>query len=152
MAIHPTLSESCLKNSIKKFFIDNIAIPESISINFDVIYVQPEDVNGDLDQWLSVKFGNIEGGTLSRSHIIVHFFTRKDTEGVDLSLLRDMIVDKITDLNASDGLVRIPFYDLTWNQIGSILPIVLSDSEKPEVLKDGTKWNWIRINLCWGAK
>lgn len=152
MALDPTLSESCLKNSIKKFFVDNVQTAEGIDIDFDVQYVQPEDVSVAVDKWMSVKFGNIEGGTLSRSHIIIYIFTRKDTEGVDLSILRDMIVDKVTDLNATDGLVRIPFYDLTWNQIGSILPSVSVEADEAGVLKDGTKWKWMRLNLCWGAK
>ncbi|RKX87432.1 MAG: hypothetical protein DRP58_02785 [Spirochaetes bacterium] len=152
MALDPTLSEACLKNSIKKFFVDNIFTAEGIDIDFDVQYVQPEEIGVEVDKWISIKFGNIEGGTLSRSHIIVYFFTRSDSEGVDLSILRDMILDKVTDLNATDGHTRIPLFDLTWNQIGGMIPTLSVESDEAGILKDGTNFKWMRINLAWGAK
>lgn len=152
MTLDPTLSEACLKNSIKKFFVDNIFTAEGIDIDFDVQYVMPEDVGGEVDKWISIKFGAIEGGTLSRSHIIVNLFTREDTEGTDLAILRDTVLEKITDLNATDGRVRITLYDLTWNPIGGIIPSLTLESDEAGVLKDGTKWKWLRIDLKWGAR
>lgn len=152
MALDPTLSESCFKNSIKKFFVDTIQTGEDISIDFDVQYVIPEDTGVDLKQWVSVKFGNIIGGTVSRSHIIVYLFTRGDSEGVDLSLMRDTILDKLIDLNMTDGKARIPFYDLSWSVIGAMLPTVQSESDDVGILKDTTKYKWVRVDLAWGSK
>lgn len=150
--LDPTLSEACLKNSIKKFFVDNIFTAEGIDIDFDVQYVMPEDVSGEVNKWISIKFGAIEGGTLSRSHIIVNLFTREDTEGVDLAILRDIVLEKITDLNTTDGRVRITLYDLNWNIIGGIIPSLILESDEAGVLKDGTKWKWLRIDLAWGSR
>ena len=150
--IDPTLSESCLKNSIKKFFVDSLVTGEGIHLDFDVQYVQPEDVGVDIEKWISIKFGTIEGGNLAKSHLIVYLFTRKDAEGVDLSLLRDIVLDKITDLDATDGTVKIPFYNSSWVQIGGIVPILSIEMDEPSRLGDGTKYKWMRINLHWGAK
>jgi hypothetical protein len=152
MAIDPSLSETCLKNSIKKFFVDNIFTAESIDIDFDVQYVLPKLADIKVDKWISVKFGSINGGTLSKSHVILHLFTRKDTEGIDLSAMRDIIVGKLFDETATDGVVRIPFYDLLWNQVGGIMTRISSEAEEPMVLEDDTKYKWIRVELSWGAK
>jgi len=152
MVLDPTLSESCFKNSIKKFFVDNIFTAEGIDINFDVQYVQPEDTGIEASKWISIKFGKIIGGTLSSAHIIVYLFSREDTEGVDLSILRDTIMDKIIDLNATDGKVRIPLYDLSWNEVGGMIPFLTLESDEPGVTKDDTKFKWMRIDLKWGSK
>lgn len=150
--LDPTLSESCLKNSIKKFFVDNIYTVEGIHLDFDVQYVMPEDTGIEANKWISIKFGKIEGGTLSRAHIIVYLFTREDLEGVDLSILRDIVMDKIIDLEATDGAKRIPYYDSSWLQIGAMIPSLTLEQDEPGIFDDGTKFKWMRIDLAWGAK
>ena len=150
--LDPTLSESCFKNSIKKFFVDNIFIAEGIDIDFDVQYVLPEDMGIGVDKWIAIKFGNININTLSKAHILVYLFTRKDSEGVDLSVLRDTILDKLINLTATDGVVRIPLYDLSWTQVGAIIPHLYLESGEPEVMKDDTRYKWMRIELYWGTK
>lgn len=152
MTLHATLSESCLKYSIKRYFVDNLYTAENIELDFDVKYVDPKDISPTNTKWVSIKFGAIEGGTLSRSHIIVYVCTRKDNEGVDLSNLRDIVMDKIIDENQTDGIKRIPYYDSTPTQIGAMLPILTLEQEEPGVLDDGTKFKWMRIDLHWGAK
>lgn len=152
MAMHPTLSETCFKNSIKKFFVDSLQTVDGISVDFDVQYVNPESSGIELDRWISIKFGNIEGGTLSRAHVIIYLFTRRDSEGIDLSILRDTILEKLIDLDMTDGKARIPLYDLTWAEIGAMIPTVNLESEEPGILKDTTNYKWVRVDLAWGAK
>ena len=152
MAIDPTMSESCYKKSLKKFFIDNLYTSEGIDVDFDIQYVMPKDAGLPVKKWVSIKVGAIEGGTLSRGHVILYLFTREDNEGVDLSELRDIILEKITDTNATDGVVRIPFYDQSWNQVGAMVPALTVESREPEYLEDGTKVKWMRIDLSWGSR
>ena len=156
MALDPTARESNFRDSIIKFFVDNIETA-SIPVVFDKGLAQPV-IQGQpitIDKWVNVNFGDMDVGTLSYAIVDVVCSSRKDDEGFKLAQLRDTVMGYLTDTTTTDGMKRIPLYrsyaSQAWELIGALLIVEVIESQQ-FVAKDETKFKTMSLDLRWSAK
>jgi hypothetical protein len=154
VALDPTAREANIKDSIKKFFVDNIYTAEGVELLFDKSLTTPKVQGREVDRWVAVAVGGIEPDTLSTCSVTIFCCSKMDSEGFKLSQLRDKVMGYLVDSAQPDGAKRIPFYRShateAWTSLGNMLVIV--DSESPAFeADDGTKFKTIEIRLRWGA-
>jgi len=147
MALDPTARKSNVKDSIKKFFIDNLSTIEGVTVSFDTsartpkLYGQPKEVI----QWISVDMGSITISDWSNFMLLIYCCTRKDYEGFKLAQLRDKVLGYLTP--SSQGVVagggKIPFYrsysDQNWTIIGGLVVLDIMESDEMQA-PDETKY------------
>jgi len=154
MALSPTTKESDFKNSIKKYFLDNLETTESLKVFFEELEEVPLDVSGNpYNKWVIIVFGRRDLGAVSAQQISIDMYTREDREGDDLAALSDTIMNYIIDENSTNGLVSIPFYDTsgTWAQVGGIIPYLQPSLGSMES-EDGVQFKAINLLCKWGGK
>lgn len=157
MALDPSSREANVRDSIKKYFVDNLYKTESIELTFDIGLDTPhiQDPNSPIDKWVSVNFGEFNFDNLSEYNLQVFCCSRNDPEGFKLAQLRDKVMGYLTDGTKTDGLARISFYrsyaSQAWELLGALLVFVEQES-KQMIGPDGTKYKLIPVTLKWGAK
>lgn len=149
--LDPTLQETLLKRSVRKYFVDNIATAKGKLVFFDRTYFIPKVGTADATDWFMFHFGKIDIDILSRCVLQIYCFSRKDADGELLSELVDIVKDVLFDHDATDGLKKIPYYDGAGNIVTGIVPMVQTIFEE-EVGADGTKFKVISVRLNWGTK
>ena len=155
MALDPTARESNLRDSIKKFFVDNIARGESIPITFDRGLVNPRLQGQVTKKWVSLIFGPMERGYLSSAFLQIYICTREDNEGFKLAQLGDKVMGILHDSNHTDGMARIPFYrsleNEPWELIGAIVVQEVIEGGSFDI-EDETKVKLLTARLRWASK
>lgn len=125
MTLNATARESNLRDSLKKFFVDNIETAEGVAVTFDKALSIPNIQGKEVDKWVSITFGPISFDTMSDVIIEIYCCTRRDNEGYKLSQLRDKVVGYLIDYTKPDGKARIEFYQSSysgaWTSIGKLL-------------------------------
>jgi hypothetical protein len=156
MALDPTAREANVRDSVKKFFVDNIKRIEDIELSFDVDLSTPQiQSNITIDKWVMVQFSGFYFDNLSEYELSVFCCTRNDPEGFKLAQLRDKVMGYLTDGTKDDGLRRISFYRSYANQVWDLLGALLVFVERETgsmIAPDGTKFKMIPVTLKWGAK
>ena len=158
MALDPTARESNYRDSIKKFFVDNIKVASGIPLLFDPNISTPRLIghsNQNVDRWVAVHFGSLSMGYMSEGILDVYCCTRRDNEGFKLAQLRDTVVGYLTDTDSTDGMKRITLYrsyaDQAWDVLGAIL--VQDISESPQMKEeDDTKYKVLTVRLRFASK
>ena len=151
MALDPTLQESLYKLSIRKYFVDNLVTARGVYISFDKVYSIPV-VNGlEMTNWIVFHFGPTKMDILSNALLFAYCFSRKDPDNVNLSVLRDKLMDTLFDHTATDGLQKIPYLNDARVKIGGIVPLVVNESEI-ELGADGSNVKTVSIRMNWGTK
>lgn len=158
MSLDPTARSSNLKDSIKKYFVDNIYTTEGIEIGFDKSMARPK-IQGqpvEVEKWVVVNSGYIDPmGTLSEHQIDVICCSRKDNEGYKLAQLRDTVMGYLTDNTQTDTMRRIPFYrsyaSQAWTLLGALLVTEIIESPRNDA-EDETKFIILTTTLRWAAK
>lgn len=157
MALDPTSREANVRDSVKKFFVDNLYRVEGVELTFDIGLTTPkiQGQNLDLDRWVAIQFGGIASDTMSAVELEIFCCSRNDPEGFKLAQLRDKVVGYLTDGAKPDGLRRITLYrsyaDQPWESIGTM--VVLLDADSPQLIgPDGTKFKEVPCRLVWGSK
>lgn len=125
MALNATAREANIRDSVKKFFVDNITTVEGVPVTFDRSLASP-DLQGKLaTRWVSIRFGEMEIGTMSKIVIEIYVCTRQDNEGFKLAQLKDKVLGYLCSELATDGFGRIPFYQShatnAWTLLGGIV-------------------------------
>jgi len=157
MALDPSARESNVRDSIKKYFVDNLYRIEAVEITFDTMLDTPkvQNPNSPIDKWVSINFGSFNFDNMSDHELSIFCCVRKDPEGFVLTQLRDKVVGYLTDSTKTDGLARIPFYrsyaDRAWELLGALLVYIETETGQM-VAPDGTKFKMIPVTLKWGAK
>jgi len=155
MALDPTARESNVRDSLKKFFVDNLYKTEGIELLFDRQLATPDVKSKELNKWVSINFGNINPLALSSIYLYFYLCTRQDGEGYQLSQLRDKVMGYLTDSTMTDGIKRIPFYKTNvnpWEPLESTL-LVNNIEEDAQILSpDGTKYKRLIVTIIWVAK
>jgi hypothetical protein len=146
MALDSSAKESNLRDSLKKFFVDNIETAEGISVMFDRGLNAPNIQGKVAEKWISINMGPVILATMSDILIDIYLCTRKDNEGYKLSQLRDKVLAILVDDSMDDGKKRITFYKSyaaqAWEEIGKLLvwdiipsgDMVASDETKFKIL------------------
>lgn len=157
MVLDPTAREANVRDSVKKYFVDNLARAENIPLTFDRGLSSPQ-IQGDaqsVDKWVSVNFGFLDPDTLSSMLLTIYCCTRFDAEGFRLAQLRDKVMGYLTDADQTDGRRRITFYRSyesgAWDVIGGLVVQLDPESEQFEA-DDGTKYKMLNARLKWGSK
>jgi hypothetical protein len=155
MSLDPTVREANLRDSVKKYFVDNLLTTENVQVMFDRGLSTPKVQGTDVDRWVAITFGTIEIGTLSSAILTIFCCSKMDSEGFKLAQLRDKVMGYLVDGTKSDGLARITLYRShptdAWVNIGGIIIIVESESPNMEA-DDGSKIKAITVTLRWGSK
>lgn len=152
MALDPTARRSNIKDSIKKWMIDNIATTSGIPVTFDKALNSPNIQGKTVKKWVSVQLGDMRMDVLSDILIQVYCCTREDNEGFILAQLCDTVVGYFSvDPTATyDGMKRIPFYQShpidPWTEIGGIVVTDILESAELEA-PDETKFKVLTIQL-----
>jgi len=152
-----TAKESNLRDSIKKYFVDNLYTTEGVNVSFDRYLSTPNVQTKATDRWVTVNFGNMSMSDLSQYTLAIYCCTRADGEGFKLAQLRDKVFKYLVDTAMPDGMARIPFYrsraDGAWTLLdGGIVvqgPVIESAQYEAD---DGTKFKILDIRLRFGSK
>ena len=155
MALDPTARESNYRDSLKKFFVDNIYTTEGVELSFDKGITNPKAQGTEVQKWVSVDFGELIMDTLSTGFIRVYCCTKKDNEGFKLAQLRDTVYTYLTDADQPDGTRRITHYRSravgSWTAIGSIAVYINNESSQMTA-SDETKFKYFEVMLKFGSK
>ena len=150
-----TARESNFRDSIKKYFVDNISRIEGLALLFDEYLSTPKVQGTEVDKWVAVMVGEIDLGTLSDITIEIYCCTKKDSEGFKLAQLRDKVVGYLVDTSQTDCTARIILYRSSateaWENIGSMLVKIDSESRQMEA-EDNSKFKVITARLLWASK
>ena len=156
MVLDPTARTANIKDSIKKYFVDNIFRTSGIALTFDKALSVPK-LQGQTpaDRWVSIRIEELDLETLSSQDISVYCCTRKDPEGFRLAQTIDTVMGYLTDSSQTDGFRRIPFYrsyeSQAWVLLGALL-VTKHDMSGELEGPDETKFRIITIRLQFPAK
>ena len=152
MVLEASAREANVRDSVKKFFVDNVPTSSGIALSFDKGMATPR-LQGQpiaITRWVSVNFGYMDFGTLSDIQLRVFCCTRQDNEGFRLAQLRDTVMGYLTDIDQTDGMCRIDFYrsyqNQAWELIGALLVQDVSESGQFEA-DDETKYKILNVRL-----
>ncbi len=158
MALHATAREANVRDSVKKFFVDNLKTIEGITVSFDKGLHSPSTQGQpiNVDRWVNVDFGAMILGSLSRMFIEVICCTRNDSEGFKLAQLKDKVIGYLIDSTTYANVgTRIPLYrsyqSQAWVQVGTMVVSNVSESASLATV-DETKFKTITMTLSWGTK
>ena len=141
MALDPTALEANVRDSLKRYFVENIATTEGIPITFDRGLAPPTSQGIEADKWVAVMIGLLERDTLSYLLVDVFCCTRQDNEGFALARICDTVMGYLTDPDIPPK--RIPFYqsypDKDWELIGALCVTGIKETTVSPPLADDTK-------------
>lgn len=152
--IDSTAKQNNVETSVKKFFIDNLHTAEGIELVFDTSLSDPPTVDNQLvTKWVTISFGNSEYDDLSHLNFDLYCCTRKDPEGHKLSLLRDTVMNYLTNPDGEVSNMRtIPFYEVsTWTLIGGIVISSIQETGKI-VAVDGSQYKIMTCGCHFASK
>jgi hypothetical protein len=156
MAIDATARESNLKDSVKKYFVDNIERAEGIPVTFDKSLSTPKIQGTEVEKWVSIIFGEIDLDSISSFSVTLFCCTKKDSEGFKLAQVRDRVMGYLLDSTQTDGMARIPLYRSSateaWALIGGM--VIQLDGPESAVMEadDDSKIKTITIQIRWGTQ
>lgn len=156
MALDPTAREANFRDSIKKYFVDNLETIDGIPLTFDKALSSPNIQGKTVHKWVTILFGSAHIDTMSEIYFRIFCCTRQDNEGFKLAQLKDTVMGYLTnDGSVGDGQVRIPFYrsyaNQAWSLLGSLLVIDVMDSDQLEA-PDETKYKILTVRLKTASK
>ena len=158
MALDSTARESNVRDSIKKYFVDNLHTTEGIHVSFDRFVDAAELLNTsppNITRWVTVVFGAMERDVMGSIFLDVYCCTRQDAEGFRLAQLCDTVLGYLTDEDTTDTMKRIPLYRSRasgpWSKIGDLLVHEIIESQEM-VAPDKSKYKLITVVLRWSAK
>lgn len=153
MTLDATAREANLKDSVKKYIIDNLG--SYCPITFDRSLEAPRLQGRAVTKWISVLFGYINREYMSEAMIDIYCATRQDNEGFKNAQLCDNVMGVLTDTTYPHGMAMIPFYQShptdPWTLIGGIL---VQDVRESRVMttEDETKYKILTARLRFASK
>jgi hypothetical protein len=153
MNLNPLSREANAKTSVKKYFIDALGS----SVTFDTSLASPDlRVQGisAVQQWYNIEFGEFGRSELNEYLFDAYMLSRQDPEGVKLAEITDVMMDLLVDSTKTDGMKRIPLYDISltpWSQIASMVVQDIWDAPILDTVEDETKIKILSVRLRWGA-
>lgn len=151
MAIDPTTNESFIRESIKKYLIDELVTARSEEVTFDASLAEPNLADVTTNQWVAAHFGPMHRIGLADFELALYVCTRGDNEGIRLAALSDVVFDIMTDMTKSDGKRRLDLYDPSdWSIQGSLLVKEISETAQMDA-PDETKFKVLSCRIVWVA-
>jgi len=143
MTLDPTARRANFKDSLKKFFVEELETGKGVELMFDKSLSTPDLINKDVNRWVNVDLGDIDRSYMSQIHIDIYCCTRKDPEGFRLAQLTDTVMELLTDATTTDGMKRISFYRShptdAWTLLGAFVVSEIIESREMESV-DETKY------------
>jgi hypothetical protein len=145
--------EANVNSSLKKYFVDALGI----NITFDVSLASPDirkQGTGAVNQWYNISFGQFGRQVLSEYDFEIFCLSRQDFEGKKLVDMSDVLMSLLLDSTKSDGMRRIPFYDIKttpWALIGAMVVQEINDTPVFTLSEDETKMKIFSVRLRWGT-
>ena len=163
MALDQTAKQANVKDSIKKYFVDNFQKNQTevnkIPLTFDRQGLSEPKIQGQpvgVAKWVVIDIGSMYLDTLSTVNLDIICCTKQDPEGYQLNHLRDRVMGYLIDSSVTTGSgVKIPFYRSratgAWTLLGNLVVSDIRES-RDLVAEDGTKYKVTYVELRWGAK
>lgn len=153
MTLDNTAKQANVEGSLKKYFVDSIETAEGVPVAFDKYLSTPNLHGKALTEWVTVNFGNLAMSAMSAHDLHIYCCTRSDNEGFNLAQLRDKVFKYLSDNTKTDGMARIPFYDVaTWTLLdGGFVVQDVIESQKFDA-DDGTKFKILTVQLRFSSK
>jgi len=143
MTLDPTARRANYKDSLKKFFVDELETGKGVELMFDKSLSTPDLINKTVNRWVNVDLGDIDRSYMSSINIDIYCCTRADAEGFRLAQLTDTVMELLTDTTTTDGMKRIPFYRShptdAWTLLGAFVVSEIIESREMESV-DATKY------------
>ena len=143
MSLDPTVRRANFKDSLKKFFVEQLEAGKGVELMFDKSLSTPDLISKTVNRWVNIDIGDIDRSYMSEIHIDIYCCTRKDPEGFRLAQLTDTVMELLTDATTTDGMKRIPFYRShptdAWTLLGAFLVSEIIESRELESV-DETKY------------
>ena len=143
MTLDPTARRANYKDSLKKFFVDELETGKGVELMFDKSLSTPDLINKTVNRWVNVDLGDIDRSYMSSINIDIYCCTRADAEGFRLAQLTDTVMELLTDTTTTDGMKRIPFYRShptdPWTALGAFVVSEIIESREMESV-DATKY------------
>ena len=150
-----TARESNFRDSVKKYFVDNLYKTEGVELLFDKLLSTPKVQGVEVDKWVAIMIGDIDLGVMSVGTLEIYCCTKKDSEGFKLAQLRDKVMKYLIDTSQTDGFARIPLYRSSatevWTNVGTMLIQVDPESRQMDA-EDSSKFKIIPVRLRWATK
>ena len=159
MALDATARESNVRDSYRKYFIDNISKTSKIPLVFDTSLSTPaiHGKKNEIVKWVTINMGSKTLDKWSEVILDIYCCTRNDSEGFVLSQLVDTVMGYLSDTTQTDCIRRIPFYQShpggfsNWVLIGALNVLEIIDSGDFEG-PDRTKTRLLTVTLGWASK
>ena len=151
--LNPLSKETNVRASLKKYFVDAFGS----LVTFDTSLASPDlRVQGSqaVKQWYNIDFGEFGRQALAEYLLDIYCMSRQDMEGVKLAEMVDNMMDKLLDSTKTDGMRRIPLYDVSitpWRLLGSMVVQDIWDAPSLGVIEDESKIKVLSVRLRWGA-
>jgi len=155
-ALDSTSKESNIRDSIKKYWVDNLYTTDGVQLTFDKYLSTPNVQGHAVDKWVSINFGDMQLSDMSYHILNIYCCTRSDGEGFKLAQLRDKTFKYLVDGDKTDGMARIAFYRSrasgAWTLLdGGMVVQDVTESRQFEA-EDGTKYKILTCRLRFSAK
>ena len=156
MALDPTARTTNIKDSIQKYFVDNVWRTSKIPLTFDKALSAPVLQGQDaVNRWVGVRMDDLSLEVLSSQVLSIYCCARKDKEGFIMAQVVDTVMGYLTDTTQTDGFARIPFYrsyeTQPWTLLGALLVVDVDISSELEA-PDKTKFRILTVRLRFPAK
>ena len=155
MTIDPSVSESNLRNSVKKYFVDSLETAQGVKVIFDRTITSALTDASNIDAFLVINFGSLVRDKLASHLLEINCCTKEDVEGWKLAQLSDKVLGTLIDTEMSDTIRRIPLYNTEiaghWEQIGSLYVSAVYEG-KEQFIADKTRYKSITVDLQWAMK
>jgi len=152
-----TARESNFRDSIKKYFVDNLYKTEGIQLTFDKSLSTPVVQGNEVEKWYAIMFGSFNPTVFGDAEITIFCCAKKDSEGFKVAQLRDKVMKYLVDTDQTDCAKRITLYRSSatdaWASVGTMIVEIPDNAESPQMdAEDGTKFKTITVRLRWAAK
>lgn len=149
MALDVTHSERSLMYSIKRYFNEQL---QDIFIGYQTLHM---DIKDDLDNrertWIVFHMGGTrDSGVIKDVSLNAYIFSRGESPLSPEDLLsqtRDLLYGSLIDLDQSDGLARIPLYNIDDKSVAGSLLVYPHGSRENERARDNTVYRLVPIRL-----
>ena len=156
MTLADTAKEANVRDSIKRYFVENLYKTEGVQLTFDKYLSTPNVQGHTVDKWVSINFGEMIMSSLSAHVLEIYCCTRKDGEGFKLAQLRDKVYKYLTDSTKTDGTARIPFYRSratgAWTLLSTGMIIQNIMESRQFEAEDGTKFKILTVTIRFSSK
>ena len=151
--LNPLSKETNVKSSLKKYFVDTLGAAVTFDTSLASPDIRTQGANA-LKQWYNVDFGEFGRQELAEYLFEIYILSRQDAEGVKLAENTDTVFGMLVDSSMTDGMKRIPLYDVSktpWELLGQMVVQDIWDAPIFEVLADETKMKILSVRLRWGV-